>query len=98
MEIYDNCSKDLWIFYYCNETAKHYKYAQFSFQIQRPLICVYKNVELLKLIDYEYNEILNKFYQKDIYTIQQFQYKKEPKYQWTIKFFEQIRKNFFLDF
>ena len=34
------------------------------------------------------NKCLNKFYQKDIYTIQQFQYKKEPKYQWTIKLFE----------
>ena len=34
---------------------------------------------------------MNKFYQKDIYTIQQFQYKKEPKYQWTIKFFEQMK-------
>ena len=31
---------------------------------------------------------LNKFYEKDIYTIQQFQYRKEPSYNWSLKFFE----------
>jgi hypothetical protein len=30
---------------------------------------------------------LNKFNEKDIYTIQQFQYRKEPTYAWTIEFF-----------
>ena len=30
---------------------------------------------------------LNKFNEKDIYTIQQFQYRKEPPYTWTTKFF-----------
>ena len=34
---------------------------------------------------------LNKFYQKEIYTIQQFQYKKEPNYQWTLKFFNKLK-------
>ncbi|MBT3956127.1 MAG: hypothetical protein HOE93_02295 [Nitrosopumilus sp.] len=33
---------------------------------------------------------LNKFYQKDIYTIQQFQYKKEPKYKWSVNFFKKL--------
>ena len=30
---------------------------------------------------------LNKFNEKDIYTIQQFQYRKEPPYEWTREFF-----------
>ncbi len=30
---------------------------------------------------------LNKFSEKDIYTIQQFQYRKEPPYEWTREFF-----------
>lgn len=30
---------------------------------------------------------LNKFNEKDIYTIQQFQYRKEPPYIWTMEFF-----------
>ena len=34
---------------------------------------------------------LNKFHQKEIYTIQQFQYKKQPKYEWTLKFFNQLQ-------
>jgi hypothetical protein len=33
---------------------------------------------------------LNKFYKKDIYTIQQFQYRKEPTYDWSLKFFKKI--------
>jgi hypothetical protein len=33
---------------------------------------------------------LNKFYEKDIYTIQQFQYRKEPSYDWSLKFFKKI--------
>ena len=31
---------------------------------------------------------LKKFYQKEIYTIQQFQYKKQPKYKWALNFFK----------
>ena len=31
---------------------------------------------------------LNKFYEKEIYTIQQFQYRKQPPYEWTVKYFE----------
>lgn len=31
---------------------------------------------------------LNKFHEKDIYTIQQFQYRKEPTYKWSLEFFE----------
>lgn len=33
---------------------------------------------------------LNKFYEKEIYTIQQFQYRKKPAYAWSIKFFEKL--------
>ena len=33
---------------------------------------------------------LNNFYEKDIYTIQQFQYKKEPKYKWSVNFFKKL--------
>ena len=33
---------------------------------------------------------LNKFYEKEIYTIQQFQYRKEPSYKWSVIFFEEI--------
>ncbi len=31
---------------------------------------------------------LNKFSEKDIYTIQQFQYRKEPTYKWSLEFFK----------
>ena len=34
---------------------------------------------------------LSKFYEKEIYTIQQFQYKKQPKYKWTLKFFNELQ-------
>ena len=37
------------------------------------------------------NKCLKKFHQKDIYTIQQFQYKEEPNYQWTLKFFNKLK-------
>ena len=33
---------------------------------------------------------LNKFQQKDIYTIQQFQYRKLPSYEWSVKYFEKL--------
>lgn len=33
---------------------------------------------------------LNKFYEKEIYTIQQFQYRKQPTYQWSVKYFEKL--------
>ncbi len=33
---------------------------------------------------------LNKFHEKDIYTIQQFQYRKKPTYKWTIEFFKKV--------
>jgi len=33
---------------------------------------------------------LNKFQQKDIYTIQQFQYRKILSYKWSVKYFEKI--------
>ncbi len=33
---------------------------------------------------------LNKFYKKDIYTIQQFQYRKTPPYNWTLEFFKKL--------
>jgi len=36
-------------------------------------------------------ECLNKFYQKEINTIQQFQYKEEPKYRWTLGFFKKLK-------
>jgi len=31
---------------------------------------------------------MNRFYEKDIFTIQQFQYRKEPSYNWSLKFFK----------
>ena len=34
---------------------------------------------------------LNKFNEKDIYTIQQFQYRKEPPYAWTLEFFRILK-------
>ena len=33
---------------------------------------------------------LGSFYEKDIYTIQQFQYRKEPPYTWSLEFFSGI--------
>ncbi len=36
---------------------------------------------------------LNKFSEKDIYTIQQFQYRKEPTYQWSLEFFGKLGIN-----
>ena len=33
---------------------------------------------------------LNKFQEKDIYTIQQFQYRKEPPYKWALDFFKKL--------
>ena len=34
---------------------------------------------------------LNKFNEKDIYTIQQFQYREEPPYAWTLEFFRILK-------
>ena len=34
---------------------------------------------------------LKKFNEKDIYTIQQFQYRKEPSYAWTLEFFRILK-------
>ncbi|MEK0319655.1 MAG: hypothetical protein QQN61_00965 [Nitrosopumilus sp.] len=36
---------------------------------------------------------LKKFFEKDIYTIQQFQYRKKPTYKWSLEFFEKLRIN-----
>jgi hypothetical protein len=36
---------------------------------------------------------LNKFHEKEIYTIQQFQYRKEPTYEWSLIFFEKLGIN-----
>lgn len=33
---------------------------------------------------------LNKFYEKDIYTIQQFQYRQDPSYKETLDFFKKL--------
>ena len=33
---------------------------------------------------------LNKFHEKDIYTIQQFQYRKKPTYKWTLEFLKKL--------
>ena len=33
---------------------------------------------------------LNKFYEKEIYTIQQCQYRKEPNYKWSLNFFKKL--------
>ena len=34
---------------------------------------------------------MNKFLEKDIYTIQQFQYRKEPTYKWSLDFFKKLK-------
>ena len=34
---------------------------------------------------------MNKFFKKDIYTIQQFQYRKKPTYKWSLEFFEKLK-------
>ncbi len=36
---------------------------------------------------------LNKFSEKNIYTIQQFQYRKEPTYKWSLEFFKKLGIN-----
>ena len=41
----------------------------------------------------ECKKCLNKFYEKEIYTIQQFQYKEQPKYKWTLNFFKKLGIN-----
>ena len=33
---------------------------------------------------------LNKFNEKDIYTIQQFQYRKKPTYKWSLEYFKKL--------
>jgi len=33
---------------------------------------------------------LKKFHEKDIYTIQQFQYRKIPAYDWSMRYFEKL--------
>ena len=33
---------------------------------------------------------LKKFFEKDIYTIQQFQYRKKPTYKWSLEFFKKL--------
>ena len=38
----------------------------------------------------ECKKCLNRFYQKEIYTIQQFQYKEQPNYKWTLVFFKKL--------
>ncbi len=35
-------------------------------------------------------QCMDKFYEKEIYTIQQFQYRKEPTYEWSLTFFERL--------
>jgi hypothetical protein len=34
---------------------------------------------------------LNKFLKKDIYTIQQFQYRKDPSYKWSLNYFKKLK-------
>ena len=33
---------------------------------------------------------LNKFFEKDIYTIQQFQYRDKPPYKWSLEYFKKL--------
>lgn len=40
--------------------------------------------------DAQCKRCLKKFNQKDIYTIQQFQYRKEPTYKWSLEFFKKL--------
>lgn len=37
------------------------------------------------------SKCLKKFDKKDIYTIQQFQYRQEPNYEWTKKFLQSLK-------
>ena len=47
-----------------------------------------KNMESKKSVkNAQCKRCLNKFREKDIYTIQQFQYRKSPTYDWTKEFF-----------
>ena len=38
----------------------------------------------------ECKKCLNKFYEKEIYTIQQFQYREKPTYKWSLNFFKKL--------
>ena len=40
--------------------------------------------------DAQCRKCLNKFFEKDIYTIQQFQYRQEPTYKWSLEFFKKL--------
>ena len=40
--------------------------------------------------DAQCSKCLKKFHKKDIYTIQQFQYRKEPSYDWSLNYFKKI--------
>jgi hypothetical protein len=40
--------------------------------------------------DAQCKKCLQKFHQKDIYTIQQFQYRKTPPYKWTLGYFAKL--------
>ena len=38
----------------------------------------------------ECKKCLNKFFEKDIYTIQQFQYRDKPPYNWSLEYFKKL--------
>ena len=38
----------------------------------------------------ECKKCLNKFFEKDIYTIQQFQYRDKPPYDWSLEYFKKL--------
>ena len=37
------------------------------------------------------NKCLKKFFEKEIFTIQQFQYRKEPPYDWSLDYFKKLK-------
>ena len=41
--------------------------------------------------DAQCRKCLSKFFEKDIYTIQQFQYRQEPTYKWSLEFFKKLK-------
>ena len=41
--------------------------------------------------DVQCKKCLNKFLKKNIYTIQQFQYRKNPSYKWSLNYFKKLK-------
>jgi DNA-directed RNA polymerase subunit RPC12/RpoP len=68
----------------CNECGKEFVHEKDRLIIQE------KNTRK-KLKNAQCKRCLNKFQEKGIYTIQQFQYRKTPSYDWTKEFFHLLK-------